>query len=433
MALQTQPSRQSPLVLVRQSFGSLVFERCTGRYLPFDHESTALLVELATEPIDRVIAKRALAAKREGVERFYERFYERGFFTIEGHFAGEILPVRVAGDYLTGPLAVHLEVTTACNLKCRHCFAGKVPRQGRVLGMAELDRLFSEMARLGSYRLGLTGGEPLLREDLFDIIDLALAHGLSPCLTTNGTLLNEEISREFGHRELLWLNVSLEGASALTNDLIRGPGSFRRVIANLKLLAKHAKFSLAFTVMRANLSEISQCAELARQVGAQSAVFRPLYPVGNAQENLELMPTFKDYRAALEPVLGRGNGALDQDCAVVPFSPAIREERKALLFPADGCGAGNVVCSVSASGDVSPCSFLGPDFVAGNIQDRSLAELWRSPSFGHFRAAGNNGALFKRGCRARSLWLSGSVHAPDPWVAEYIPAIAAAQTETITL
>jgi MoaA/NifB/PqqE/SkfB family radical SAM enzyme len=151
------------------------------------------------------------------------------------------------------------------------------------------------MAAVGSFPLGLTGGEPLLRKDLFDIIDLATNHGLHPCVTTNGLLVDEEVARAFGERDLVWLNVSLEGATAESNDAVSGTGSFDRVMDRLAVLRRHTTFTLAFTITSANVDEIEACVRLSEQVGASTAVFRPLYPVGVARDHLDLLPTFDRY------------------------------------------------------------------------------------------------------------------------------------------
>jgi mycofactocin biosynthetic radical S-adenosylmethionine protein MftC len=420
---------RTPLVLTPQFFGSLVFDRRTSRYLPFDAAATEVLSRLLDEPFEQVLADAPDEGRRQELVRFYEHFYGLGFFTVDGRLAGTALRgLEVPADHLTGPLAVHLEVVAACNLGCTHCFAGELPRRERNLTLAEIDRLFGEMARLGSFRLGLTGGEPLLRKDIFDIIDLALGHGLAPCITTNGLLITEQIAREFGRRELVWLNVSLEGATAATNDAVRGPGTFARVLDRLAVLRAHARFTLAFTIMRTNLAEIEACARLAETVGADTAVFRPLYPVGTAQHHLELMPTFAEYSTAL------GQLSL-MDTAQVrhidPFSPFSRLETQSVIHQNFGCGAGNLVCSVSVSGDVNPCSFLGPDFVAASVRDQSLAEIWhRSAGFAALRALPRSepgtGATFAGGCRARALVLNGSVNAPDPWITDHAAAGAAA-------
>lgn len=420
MAAQGRSAARSPLVLIPQPFGSLVFERRTCRYLPFDVEATQLLQALAQENIDSLMERTKERPRRDHVARFYEDFYALGFFTLDGCFVGEILDVDPTANHLTGPLAVHLEISDSCNLRCHHCFAGELERQEGPLGFAELERLFAQMSEMGSYRLGLTGGEPLLRKDLFEVIDLALEHGLSPCVTTNGILIDEATAREFGRRDLLWLNVSLEGASPATNDLVRGQGSFERVIENLKILSQYSKFSLAFTIMRTNLHEIGRCVELAISLGAESVVFRPLYPVGTARRHLDLMPTFAEYNAALEGLRSTRQRNTEDACGVIPFSPAIREPAGALIYWNHGCGAGNLVCSISHSGNLSPCSFLGTEFQVGNIREHSLSELWREAALERFR---KRPTMRAPGCRARALWLNSSVDAADPWLDKEIAVI----------
>lgn len=412
----------APLVLIPQHFGSLIFDHRTSKYLPFDREATALLLRLRNEPFDSVIASEPDEARRDQMTRFFEHFYEQGFFTIDLRFAGRALALTPPTDHLAGPLAAHLEVAAACNLRCIHCFAGALPRKEQALTLSELDTLFADMAAMGTFRLGLTGGEPLLRHDLFDIIDLATAHGLHPCVTTNGLRITEKIAREFGKRELVWLNVSLEGATAETNDPIRGEGTFDEVIERLKILADHARFTLAFTIMSTNAREVEACAELAYRVGADTAVFRPLYPVGTARQHLDLMPTFDQYSDALATLAADSETDGSELCGIDPFSPATRDEALAVIYPNQGCGAGNTVCSISLSGDVNPCSFLGPRYAAANVRQRSLSDIWHSSAgFQAIRALPDaretDGATFAGGCRARSLILNGSINAPDPWLA----------------
>lgn len=404
-------SVSAPLILVPQYFGCTIFERQSSKYLPFDQETTDLWVRLKCEPFEAILNEAKEENKRDALWKFYEYFYRRGYFTYNHKFAGTILDIQPPADFLTGPLAVHLEITTACNLRCVHCFAGTPRDPQPPLTLGELDQLFASLARIGSFRLGLTGGEPLLRKDLFELIDLARLYGLHPCLTTNGLLITEDIAREFGKRDLVWLNVSLEGASAVTNDVIRGPGTFEEVMKRLKILAKHTPFSLAFTIMRSNLAEISDCAELAFQVGAHTAVFRPLYPVGSAQGRPELMPTFEEYSEALEKLADTAHV-----CCLNPFTPQLRQSRTSNILTHADCGAGNTVCSISVSGEVNPCGFLGPEFAAGNVRSQPFETIWNhSPVLKSIRESAND--MFHTGCRARALTLNGSALAPDPWIA----------------
>jgi radical SAM protein with 4Fe4S-binding SPASM domain len=324
--------------------------------------------------------------------------------------------VETPVDHLVGPLAVHLEIIGACNLTCSHCFAGKLPRNDHPLRVAEMDRLFADLAALGSFRLGLTGGEPLLRKDLFEILDAAVRRGLHPCLTTNALLLTEETAKQLGRRDLVWLNVSLEGPTPESNDRVRGSGTFDAVIDRLRLLRQHARFTLAFTITRDNAHLARQCAELACDVGAHTAVFRPLYPVGVALEHPELMPSFSQYQGALADLAGlEAHG--EELRGLDPFSPATRAAGQAQVHTSHTCGAGQHVCSISVQGDVNPCSFLGPAFQTGNIRETPFPEIWRT---GQAMQRMRQPSAFQGGCRARSLAFAGSADAPDPWMDEFL-------------
>lgn len=395
----------SPLVLVPQFFGSLVFDRRTSRYLPFDRPATDLWLRLTREPIERVVT----AANRA----FLEHFERQGFLRLDGRFAGELRALEPPSDHLTGPLAVHLEIVGICNLTCNHCFAGELPRNDDALALSEIDALFETFARIGSFRIGLTGGEPLLRKDLFEILDSAAAHGLHPCLTTNGLLIDERIAKELGRRDFAWLNVSLDGATELSNDYVRGPGVFRRVREKLEILRAHARFTLAFTIMSTNDDEVEACVRLAEEAGAHTAVFRPLYPVGMALANPHLEPEYDRYAGALERLFQMERTHVRP---LDPFSPGSRRPSEAKVHRSNGCAAGHLIASVSVRGDVNPCSFMGSAHDAGNVRERPFEEIWhRSAKFLELRGD----RLFSGGCRARAQAATGCIHGADPWQAAY--------------
>lgn len=434
------------LVWIPQHFGALLFDRRRSRYLPFDHAASALLRDLAERGAGPVLAADPAHAA------FVADLDARGYLTGRGHLDAEVLdPGPLPADHLLGPLAVHLEVMGACNLTCGHCFAMPLPRHKDPLTLAELDVLFAELAALGSLRLGLTGGEPLLRPDLLEVLDLATDHGLHPCLTTNALLLTEDLARQLGRRPLVWLNVSLEGASAETNDPVRGAGTFEAVRDKLRLLGRHARFTLAFTLTRQNLHEVEACAALAAEVGADTAVFRPLYPTGAALQQPGWMPGYDEYADALQRLVdwagprrggpqagwiaSRDAPGLEPPSptpppvdwrGLDPFGPESRAGGAARVHANEACGAGTLVCSISVSGDVNPCSFLGPEQVCGNVREAPFRELWsRSEGMHRIRALSaaprepDAPPRFAGGCRARSLAAHGDLDAPDPWEAAW--------------
>jgi MoaA/NifB/PqqE/SkfB family radical SAM enzyme len=402
------------LVLVPQYFGSLLFDRRSSRYLPFDGDATRVLRALLDRPVDDVVSN---ADDPDAASAFASFLMDRGFLRMDGRLAASLLAHDdVPLDHLLGPLAVHLEVIGACNLTCTHCFAGTLPRNHDPLTLHEMEALFGELASIGSFRLGLTGGEPLMRRDILDILDAATGAGLHPCITTNALLIDQRMARELGRRDLVWLNVSLEGAVAATNDAVRGAGVYDAVLEKLALLREHARFTLAFTLTQNNVAEVEACARLAQDVGAHTAVFRPLYPVGTAAHHADaMMPTFAQYTDALSRLSCAP--ASNDLFALDPFSPSAREELRATVMPLadEGCGAGNSVASINIQGRVSPCSFLGAAFEDGDIRASSFSAIWRrGHTFARLRAHDERDA-FRGGCRARAQHYAGSAYAPDPW------------------
>jgi radical SAM protein with 4Fe4S-binding SPASM domain len=419
-----QINRKS-FVLVPQHFGSMVFDRSTSRYMPFDHGATKLLRQAISVPFTQQISEQSDRDCQTELINFYESLSRKHFFDVNDRFHAEELELEPPSDHLAGPLALHLEIIGACNLTCKHCFAGALPRNQSPLLLSEMDSLFAELAAIGSFRLGLTGGEPLMRNDLFDILDSATDNGLHPCLTTNGLLIDRSTAIELGKRELVWLNVSLEGATAESNDTIRGEGVFDQVIERLRILSDHARFTLAFTLTSLNFDEADRCAELAQRVGASAAVFRPLYPVGVAADHDELMPKYRQYIDALSKLgsIEAGNDLHPIDA----FSPQVREDSRSKVVTNNGCGAANLIASVSVQGDVNPCSFLGSGYDAGNLRNSSFREIWnQSEGFTGMRSWSKQSECgtcekgeFAGGCRARAQYYNGHANAADPWHDEW--------------
>lgn len=389
------------IVLIPEHFGSLLFERRECRYLAFDHEATQLFKRLHRTNIQSLLVEIDDDVERRAVFDFYRHYEARGYFTTDGYFNGEMLDLQPPKTHLAGPMVTHLEVIAACNLSCSHCFAGDLPRNENPLSVVEIDGLFGQLAKIGCFRAGLTGGEPLMRRDIFDILDAADARGVHTSLTTNGMFFDERTVLEFGKRPNALLTVSLDGPDAESNDLIRGPEVFDTVLKNLERLREHARFAISFTLMKSNLGRVRECIQLSRKLGARAVVFRPLYPTGTALKNPHLMPTFEEYTQAMRDIGPESDG-------VEPVT------QRAVT-----CGAGRNICSVSVQGDVNPCSFMGPSFQSGNIRKVPFAEIWnRSQQFRLMREPVGQGG-FDGGCRARSLQMSGSVEAADPWMREH--------------
>src|SRR5262249_40424973 len=150
---------------------------------------------------------------------------------------------------------------------------------------------------------------------------------------------------------------SLEGPTGAVNDAVRGAGTFDRVLEKVAMLGRHARFTLGFTLMRDNVHLVEECVDLAQRVGAQAAVFRPLYPAAVALPPLQSRPSLERYRGAIGELVER--------------------EAEPVIHTSPTCGAGQPLCAVSVQGDVNPCGFLGPAFNTGNIREQPFEVIWR--------------------------------------------------------
>jgi radical SAM protein with 4Fe4S-binding SPASM domain len=277
------------------------------------------------------------------------------------------------------PLNATIEVTQRCNIRCRHCYnfdrdqARDCGDQRPELSTEEILGAITALHQAGCLFLSLTGGEALLHPDLFRFMDHAAGLNMAVQLLTNGLLLRPGMAGELAARKsLLGVSVSLYGASAEAHDWItQVPGSFARTWAGAQLMRdKGVAVRLKFIVMRANAHETAQMmAEAERRgfpfsldltVTARHDGTRGSLDTRVDGEQLEAL-----YRGPLQPLVRLG--------------PAreVTEESWAC-----NCARGN--CAITARGDVLPC--ISVPLVAGNIRERSFAEIWTSsPVFQRIR------------------------------------------------
>jgi radical SAM protein with 4Fe4S-binding SPASM domain len=206
------------------------------------------------------------------VDRFLRDAQRRGFAARE-----PFAPARYAGRgrYLEPRLReLWLHVTNACNLACEHCLVSSGPDGERGIDAARLATLVDEAAGLGVLRFYLTGGEPFLRPDLFDLIErITRTHDRELVILTNGLLFQGAVLERLRGiaPERLRLQVSLDGATAATNDPVRGAGTFERILAGIRnaVTAGHAP-TISTVVTQSNVSELARFPELVKEVGATS-------------------------------------------------------------------------------------------------------------------------------------------------------------------
>lgn len=361
------------------------------------------------------------------------------------------------------PRLVAWETTRACNMACVHCRAeAQYHPDPNQLTHEEGIRLLDEIASFSSPIVILTGGEPLLRPDIFEVAAYGTSKGLRMVMSPCGTSLTPETVRKIKASGISRLSISLDGSSPATHDTFRGtPGAYEATIKGMGYCRDAGVgFQINTTVTKRNVDDLPAILETVLKVGA--AAWHPFMLVptgrGTAIRNEEVPP--EQYESVLiwvEKISREHEIHIKPTCAphyVRILGQARAEERKkgpseetpsAARPPArhtghpgsrghgtghpsgmhaitKGCMAGDGFCFVSHTGEVHGCGFL--TLLAGSVREKSFPEIYQdSPVFQTLRdydkLEGKCGLCeFKAkcgGCRARALAETGDYLAEEPY------------------
>ena len=314
-------------------------------------------------------------------------------------------------------LIIAWELTAACNLSCRYCraSASHEPDQGE-LDTDEAKRFVESIAPLKPMLI-LSGGEPLLRPDLFQIIRLAVSLGIRVSLASNGTLITSGLAEEIADSGVSRVSISLDGADAAMHDHGRGQGSFRRSSRGIENLRGRVDFQINFTVTQKNQSELIRIFDLAEKLGAAALHIFFLVPTGRGREEDVITPVRQ------EEMLRQIEGEMDRRTLEVQVTCAPQYAR--LKKPGHGRGSGGCLAGrrfvfVSRKGEVYPCGYL--PLRVGSVREKNFIEIWEnSPELQALREGRLKGKCgrceFSRscgGCRARAYALTGDYLQSDP-------------------
>ena len=354
-----------------------------------------------------------------------------------------------AGDGALGPApprVIAWEVTRSCNLACVHCRASAVhgPYEGE-LSTAEAFTLVDQIASFANPILILTGGDPLMRADVFDIAARAIGKGLRTVMSPNGTLVTPEVARRMHDVGIARVSISIDFPSAAEHDAFRGvPGAYDGAVRGIRnCLDAGVEVQINSTITKLNAHYLPALLQLSEDLGAVS--FHPfmLVPTGRGKEleAQELPP--EEYERALEWMYdAQQESKLFMKPTDVPHywrvmrQRAKAQGRKLEVHPhshggmntlSRGCLAGIGFCFISHIGEVQGCGYF--DKVAGDVRKHTFPEVWRdSPLFNELRdfdgLKGKCGVCeYKKvcgGCRARAYEATGDYMAEEPYCA-YVP------------
>ena len=341
-------------------------------------------------------------------------------------------------EYFQAP-DITVRITDKCNFHCIHCFADSGSQvYENELSTEELKSIICWAADNGSFRIGITGGEPTLRKDLLEIITYAKSKNLWTMVTTNGYGLSKEFCKNLSDVQIDQVDVSLDHADADLHDQFRGqPGAHGSAIRTIDTLMQYEVPTAVTSVISSwNFDFFLELNSLVQKIGVTMFKADAFIAIGRGEMNLALTPMqFKwlydffiqghDSHMLHETFSDKFDFLYDQKRYRENILDAILGYRGVPI-----CEAGITRCTITAQGTVLPCSyFCTPEFYAGNVRSLPLDEIWHNSEVLSTMRKRNDfegtctsceyKTICRGGCRARAYFMGNAPRGPDPycWIA----------------
>lgn len=250
------------------------------------------------------------------------------------------------------PLVVSWAITRRCNQKCLYCAINESAKEE--LDTRKVFRIIDELALLGTERISFTGGDPLLRDDLSDIIDYTISKGILVAVNTNGRLVRKCIDKLYHASQA---TLSLDGPEHI-HDKIRGQGSYNNVIDAFRLLrARNIPITVTTVLSKYNLDQIDFILNTA-ETHKTKVFFQPVTTniLGSDQENFTI-PDVCEYRAKIEMLINKKKHGCRYICNSIAGLKHLWHWPKPKMIP---CWATRMYCRIDCNGDIYSCARISP-------------------------------------------------------------------------
>ena len=339
------------------------------------------------------------------------------------------------------PRWIAWEITRRCNLRCVHCRSSSEleVKAHPDFTIEEAFRIIDDIAGYAKPVIVLSGGEPLMRKDVFEIARYGTGKELRMCLATNGTLVTEEVCKKIKDSGIKIVSLSLDGSSEAVHDDFRNQkGAFDGTIQAANLFKQNGiEFIINSSFTKRNQEEIPKVYNLAKELGATAWYMFMIVPTGRGEEIMNELISKEDYEDILEwhyqMEKEEKNLLVRPTCAPHYYRIVLQKakeegskfERRTLKFStggSKGCIAGQLIALIDVDGNVLPCSYFPKP--AGNILEQSFKDIWENSEL--FRELRD----FKKykgkcgsceyitvcgGCRARAYALHGDYLEEEPF------------------
>lgn len=321
-------------------------------------------------------------------------------------------------------MIISWNTTNACNMYCKHCYRDAGAKAADELNTDEGKTLIDQIAGAGFKIMIFSGGEPLMRDDIFTLVNHARERGLRPVFGTNGTLITGKVAQKLKDSGAMAMGISLDSTDPEKHDQLRAtPGAWEGALNGMRACREAGlPFQIHTTVMDWNMNEVEKLTDLAVEIGAIGHHIFFLVPTGRAVDIEEESLRAEQYEDLLQRIMkkqGEINIELKPTCA--PQFMRIAAQMGVKTRFSKGCLAGISYCIISPKGIVQPCAYL--NIPAGNVREKPFGDIWSdSEIFKSLRTENYSGGCgscgYKKicgGCRARAYYYHNDYMAEEPW------------------
>lgn len=277
------------------------------------------------------------------------------------------------------------EVTSRCNARCEHCGSSCgdfVPKDE--ITADEIKKVLNDVASHYDARqimLSITGGEPLVRKDLFEIMKYARSLGFHWGITTNGILVNKKMLEKMVYADMQSVSVSIDGMKELHESFRKVPGSFNKIIKGIKLMLECPSIlevQVTTCVNKKNLAQLDDIYNLLKDLGIKNWRLIEVDPIGRAKDNNEILMDGNDVKRMFNFIREKrkvcGDMKIQYGCGHFLGNDLSIE----MLGNCFLCYTGYWVGSVLSNGDVYGCPDIErrPELIQGNIRNESFVDIW---------------------------------------------------------
>ncbi len=324
------------------------------------------------------------------------------------------------------PLWAVLDVTNRCNLHCKHCSCTDT-NDSQELTLHEWQRIISDLVANGCRHVTLSGGEPLLYKDIYDLIRYSKECGLETTVASNGIDIDKSVITRLVECKIDGVQISIDGLQN-NHDFLRGKDTFLQATHAIRLLGNSGIRCSTMTVLSSiNMNELGPIVEYLATLSVNYMGFERFTPVGRGLQLRNSALTVVEVMKAFHMlnILSESYPIKINDPLKILLDPLLIDYAKRKYFPCGGCLAGIATCAISAIGELRLCTRI-PQYILGRLTDDNFQTLWsKNDVVNRLRRRVIGNKCMKcdyryacGGCRAEALAINKDLFADDPacWI-----------------